>query len=110
MQTGTMLRLRLLLTGEMPKDSLTQQRLRAVSSGLLMQDEDKGVYDESTLRVASKRVPTAQEKQDMLFAFTVAKHVKSNAIGAGEGCGDAGYWRRTDEPCGFGAYRHHQGQ
>jgi phosphoribosylaminoimidazolecarboxamide formyltransferase/IMP cyclohydrolase len=54
--------------------------VRAVAGGLLVQDRDTDVATEDALEVATKRAPSATEVADLLFAFTVCKHVKSNAI------------------------------
>lgn len=51
-----------------------------LQGGFLIQDSDPGAVDRSEMTVASKRQPTEQEWNDMLFALTVCKHVKSNAI------------------------------
>jgi phosphoribosylaminoimidazolecarboxamide formyltransferase/IMP cyclohydrolase len=48
--------------------------------GLLVQDRDDGVLAPDMLRVVTQRQPTPQELADCRFAWTVAKHVKSNAI------------------------------
>ncbi|MFK8079963.1 MAG: bifunctional phosphoribosylaminoimidazolecarboxamide formyltransferase/IMP cyclohydrolase [Granulosicoccus sp.] len=53
---------------------------RPVSGGLLVQDEDLLQVAPTDLRVVSKRQPTQQELNDLLFTWRVAKHVKSNAI------------------------------
>ena len=53
--------------------------LKALSSGYLLQGRDAAVT-EGDLKVVTKRQPTDGERTDFLFAFTVAKHVKSNAI------------------------------
>jgi phosphoribosylaminoimidazolecarboxamide formyltransferase/IMP cyclohydrolase len=53
---------------------------KKVSGGLLVQTSDLGVVGEADLKVVSKKIPTAKEIQDMLFAWTVVKYVKSNAI------------------------------
>ncbi|MDG0970140.1 MAG: bifunctional phosphoribosylaminoimidazolecarboxamide formyltransferase/IMP cyclohydrolase [Porticoccaceae bacterium] len=53
---------------------------KRVNGGLLIQDRDNGMVTEEDLKVVSKRVPTAIEMTDMLFAWKVAKMVKSNAI------------------------------
>jgi phosphoribosylaminoimidazolecarboxamide formyltransferase / IMP cyclohydrolase len=53
---------------------------KRVNGGLLIQDRDNGMVTEQGLKVVSKRVPTAIEMRDMLFAWKVAKMVKSNAI------------------------------
>ena len=53
---------------------------KRVNGGLLIQDRDNGMVTEQDLKVVSQRVPTEQEMADMLFAWKVAKMVKSNAI------------------------------
>ena len=53
---------------------------KRVNGGLLIQDRDNGMVCERDLKVASKRIPTSSEMSDMLFAWKVAKMVKSNAI------------------------------
>ncbi len=72
--------IRVLLTGawsEQPAQSLDYKR---VSGGLLIQQRDQGQTSESDLKPASQRQPEEQELQDLLFAWKVVKHVKSNAI------------------------------
>ncbi len=54
--------------------------IKTVIGGLLVQSPDNILLDEANLRVVSKRQPTPEEMADMRFAWTVAKHVKSNAI------------------------------
>jgi phosphoribosylaminoimidazolecarboxamide formyltransferase/IMP cyclohydrolase len=54
--------------------------LKNVSGGLLLQDNDVRTLTEADLKVVSDRKPTAQETEDLLFAWKVCKHVKSNAI------------------------------
>ncbi len=53
---------------------------KRVSGGLLVQDKDFGRITQSEVKVVSKRQPTEQEMADLLFAWKVAKFVKSNAI------------------------------
>ena len=53
---------------------------KRVNGGLLVQDRDQGMVNESELKVVSKRQPTAEEMKDLLFCWKVAKFVKSNAI------------------------------
>ena len=53
---------------------------KRVNGGLLIQDRDNGMVCERDLKVVSKRIPTPSEMSDMLFAWKVAKMVKSNAI------------------------------
>jgi len=53
---------------------------RQVSGGYLIQDRDNGSINRNNLEVVTKRNPTENEISDMLFAWKVAKHVKSNAI------------------------------
>lgn len=54
--------------------------LRSVSGGILVQTADDMVLVEANLKQGSKRAPTAQEYADLMTAFTICKHVKSNAI------------------------------
>ena len=54
--------------------------LRRVSGGLLVQDRDVGIITRADLEVVTKRQPTEQEFNDLLFAWKVVKYVKSNAI------------------------------
>ena len=54
--------------------------LKNVSGGVLLQDNDMRPLTEADLRVVSERMPTEQEMRDLLFAWKVCKHVKSNAI------------------------------
>ena len=56
------------------------QRIRQISGGLLVQDDDTFVEGEFDFRTASARPPTAAELADLRFAWTACKHVKSNAI------------------------------
>jgi phosphoribosylaminoimidazolecarboxamide formyltransferase/IMP cyclohydrolase len=72
--------LRLLLTGELPDPTRGGQTLAVITGGLLVQDRDRGMVGRDDLKVVTKRRPTEQEVRDCLFAWTIAKHVKSNAI------------------------------
>ena len=55
-------------------------RVTSVSGGLLVQDDDTGLITAEELKVVSRRAPSVAELNDLLFAWRVAKHVKSNAI------------------------------
>ncbi|CAN5140387.1 hypothetical protein BH24PSE1_BH24PSE1_12160 [soil metagenome] len=72
--------LRLLLTGELPDPSRGSQRITVITGGLLVQDGDNGRIKRDQLKCVTRRKPTERELADCLFAWTVAKHVKSNAI------------------------------
>ena len=72
--------LRLLVTGSMPDPMAGGSVFRSVAGGMLIQSRDTARITAADLKVVTKRQPTPTEIQDMLFAFTVAKHVKSNAI------------------------------
>jgi phosphoribosylaminoimidazolecarboxamide formyltransferase/IMP cyclohydrolase len=72
--------LRLLVTGAMPDAFAAGEVFRSVSGGFLVQSRDTARLTAADLKVVTKRAPTDEEVRDMLFAFTVAKHVKSNAI------------------------------
>jgi phosphoribosylaminoimidazolecarboxamide formyltransferase/IMP cyclohydrolase len=95
---------------------------KSIAGGWLLQSRDNGRVGEADLKVVTKRAPSEQEVRDLRFAWTVAKHVKSNAIvyakdGATAGIG-AGQMNRRDsariaaakareaaETFGFGAAR-----
>ncbi|MCM8558030.1 bifunctional phosphoribosylaminoimidazolecarboxamide formyltransferase/IMP cyclohydrolase [Sphingomicrobium sediminis] len=92
--------LRLLLTGDLPDAGRPGVNLKPISGGILVQERDRGRITENELKVVTKRSPSDQELKDCLFAWTVAKHVKSNAIvyakdGATAGIG-AGQMNRRD--------------
>jgi len=92
--------LRLLLTRDLPDPARGGQTLAVIAGGLLVQDRDNGTIRRDELKCVTDRQPTEQELRDCLFAWTVAKHVKSNAIvyakdGATAGIG-AGQMNRRD--------------
>jgi phosphoribosylaminoimidazolecarboxamide formyltransferase/IMP cyclohydrolase len=92
--------LRLLTTGGLPDPRAPGLTFRSLAGGLLVQSRDNAVVEDLKLKVVTKRQPTVQELADLKFAFTVAKHVKSNAIvyakdGATVGIG-AGQMSRVD--------------
>jgi phosphoribosylaminoimidazolecarboxamide formyltransferase/IMP cyclohydrolase len=92
--------LRLLLAGGLPDAADPGVTLRNVSGGFLVQSRDAGRVSEGQLRVVTRRKPSQQELADLIFAFRVAKHVKSNTIvyakdGATVGIG-AGQMSRVD--------------
>src|ERR1700749_4552928 len=72
--------LRLLLTGGLPDPRAIGLTAKTVAGGLLVQGRDNAVVDDMLLKVATKRAPTEAEMRDLMFAFRVAKHVKSNTI------------------------------
>lgn len=72
--------LRLLVTGSLPDPLSGGQVFRSVAGGLLVQSRDTARISAADLKIVTRRQPTPTEIEDMLFAFTVAKHVKSNAI------------------------------
>ncbi len=71
---------RVLLAGTLPDPLSPGMTLRSVAGGYLFQSRDNGHITKANLKVVTKRAPTDKEIEDMLFAFTVCKHVKSNAI------------------------------
>jgi len=92
--------LRLLTTDALPDVRTGGMTVRQVAGGYLMQDKDTGFIGLDDLKVVTKRTPTDAELADLLFAWKVAKHVKSNAIvyvkdGATVGVG-AGQMSRVD--------------
>ncbi len=92
--------LRVLVTGALPDPARPGMTAKSLSGGLLLQSRDSGVLAAGDLKVVTKRAPSEAEVRDLLFAFRVAKHVKSNAIvyardGATLGVG-AGQMSRVD--------------
>jgi phosphoribosylaminoimidazolecarboxamide formyltransferase / IMP cyclohydrolase len=92
--------LRLLLAGGLPDPKAEGLSFRSLAGGFLVQSRDNGVVADGGLKVVTKRKPSKEEIADLIFAFTVAKHVKSNAIvyakdGATVGIG-AGQMSRLD--------------
>ncbi|MCX7888825.1 MAG: bifunctional phosphoribosylaminoimidazolecarboxamide formyltransferase/IMP cyclohydrolase [Rhodobacteraceae bacterium] len=72
--------LRLLTTGRLPDPAAPGLAFRQVAGGFLVQDRDTGRLDRRDLRIVTRRQPAPAEIEDMIFAWRVAKHVKSNAI------------------------------
>jgi phosphoribosylaminoimidazolecarboxamide formyltransferase/IMP cyclohydrolase len=72
--------LRVLLTGGMPDPAAAGVTVKSVSGGFLAQTRDAGRIAADGLRVVTRRAPTGRELDDLIFAFRVCKHVKSNAI------------------------------
>jgi phosphoribosylaminoimidazolecarboxamide formyltransferase/IMP cyclohydrolase len=72
--------LRLLIAGGLPDPAAPGLQAKTVAGGLLVQSRDNGRVTPETLKTVTRRAPSPQEIADMLFAFRVAKHVKSNAI------------------------------
>ena len=92
--------LRLLLTEDLPEPRRPGQTMAVIAGGILVQDRDSGAISRDDLKVVTERAPTERELEDCLFAWTVARHVKSNAIvyakdGATAGIG-AGQMNRRD--------------
>ncbi|MEM9972024.1 MAG: bifunctional phosphoribosylaminoimidazolecarboxamide formyltransferase/IMP cyclohydrolase, partial [Pseudomonadota bacterium] len=72
--------LRLLTTGGLPDPHAPRLAARQVAGGWLVQDDDTGHVGPDDLRVVTKRAPSDTQMADLAFAWTVAKHTKSNAI------------------------------
>jgi len=92
--------LRLLTTPGLADPAAPGLAFRQVAGGFLVQDRDNGMITAADLKVVTKRAPTDAELADLLLAWTIAKHVKSNAIvyvkdGATVGIG-AGQMSRVD--------------
>ena len=92
--------LRVLETGGLPDPTTPGLVIKTLAGGFLVQSRDNGRVDPASLKVVTKRAPSARELADLIFAMRVAKHVKSNAIvyaknGATVGIG-AGQMSRVD--------------
>jgi phosphoribosylaminoimidazolecarboxamide formyltransferase / IMP cyclohydrolase len=72
--------LRLLLTGELLNAGRGSSVMKTIAGGYLVQTRDNGQISAANLKQVTKRAPTGQELKDCLFAWTIAKHTKSNAI------------------------------
>jgi phosphoribosylaminoimidazolecarboxamide formyltransferase/IMP cyclohydrolase len=72
--------LRVLITGGLADPEKSGVMIKSVAGGFLAQTKDNIIVDKEDLKVVTKRQPSEQELDDLLFAFKVAKHVKSNAI------------------------------
>ncbi|MGA8399760.1 MAG: bifunctional phosphoribosylaminoimidazolecarboxamide formyltransferase/IMP cyclohydrolase [Stellaceae bacterium] len=71
---------RVLVTGGMPDPAARGLTFRSLAGGFLVQSCDNAVATPDILKTVTKRAPSAAEIADLIFADTVAKHVKSNAI------------------------------
>jgi len=92
--------LRLLLVDELPNPRRGGLLVKPIAGALLLQSRDSGSVTEADLKIVTQLQPTERQVADMLFAWTVARHVKSNAIvfakgGATAGIG-AGQMNRRD--------------
>lgn len=70
--------LRVLTTGGMPDPNAGGRTVKMLAGGLLVQGRDNAIIDD--LKVVTEKAPTDEQLTDMKFAYTVGKHVKSNAI------------------------------
>ena len=82
--------LRLLIAGGLPDPASAGWNIRTVAGGFLAQTRDNAHVTRESLKIVTKRQPTEQELADMLFAFTIGKHVKSNTIVYAKGGQTAG--------------------
>ncbi len=71
---------RLLCCGKFPEQTTVGLDYKRVTGGLLVQDRDTALVTEDELKVVTKKAPSKEQMQDLLFAWRVAKFVKSNAI------------------------------
>jgi phosphoribosylaminoimidazolecarboxamide formyltransferase/IMP cyclohydrolase len=87
---GAKKNLRLLLAGGPPDARTPGTVFKSVTGGFLVQSRDNAVADEMKLTTVTRRAPTNAELQDLIFAFRVAKHVKSNTIIYAKDCATVG--------------------
>ena len=73
-------KLRILQTSDLPKQQRLLHNIKSVESGLLVQQRDAELVNKLDLKVVSKKKPSPEDIEELLFAFRVCKHVKSNAI------------------------------
>ena len=72
--------LRLLTTGAMPDPNSAAVKIKSVSGGFLAQSRDNGMITADDLRIVTSAQPNEDQLADLMFAWRVVKHVKSNAI------------------------------
>ena len=72
--------LRLLAFKDQNNLTNTNYIIKDLSDGFLIQDRDNETMDENNLNIVTNKKPSAEETKDLIFAFKIAKHVKSNAI------------------------------
>jgi phosphoribosylaminoimidazolecarboxamide formyltransferase / IMP cyclohydrolase len=72
--------MRILEDGERRRVNVAERDVKRVMGGLLVQDRDMGLEDRTEMEVVSDRKPSEAEWGEMLFAWKVCKHVRSNAI------------------------------
>ena len=81
---------RILEDGERRKPPVTEQDVKRVRGGVLIQDHDTGLELREEMRVVTQRKPSEEEWGELLFAMRVCKHVRSNAIVLGKGLATVG--------------------
>ena len=72
--------LRLLVTGSIPSPDVPRLAVKSILGGYLVQDADTTGFEAEQLKIVTKAQPTAAQRDDMMMAWQIAKHVKSNAI------------------------------
>jgi phosphoribosylaminoimidazolecarboxamide formyltransferase/IMP cyclohydrolase len=72
--------IRVLECGNLQRDRVGEMHYQKVLGGMLVQEADLSLLDDENLKTVTDRFPSEDEKRDLLFAWTVAKYVKSNAI------------------------------
>jgi phosphoribosylaminoimidazolecarboxamide formyltransferase / IMP cyclohydrolase len=77
---ATKKKLKLLTLGTMPEAGAPRMAMKLLRGGFLLQEEDTLIFDEAAANIVTKTKPSKAQMADLRFAFTVAKHVKSNAI------------------------------
>jgi phosphoribosylaminoimidazolecarboxamide formyltransferase / IMP cyclohydrolase len=81
---------RLLQDDERRRPAVTEQDIKRVRGGILIQDRDTGIEQRDEMRVVTERKPTEEEWGELMFAIRVCKHVRSNAIVLGKDLATAG--------------------
>ena len=106
---GAKKNLRLLIAGGLPDPRARGLTAKTVAGGLLVQSRDNAVVDAMALKPVTRRAPSNTELRDLVFAFRVAKHVKSNTIVYAKDLRDGRHRRRADEPRRRRTHRRAQG-
>ena len=82
--------LRVILTGKLPEKNFDELTWKKVVGGILVQETDVGLITKNDINIMTKKKPDNTELKDLMFAWKVAKHVKSNAIVYAKNCSTIG--------------------
>lgn len=89
--------MRVLLLSDL--NSGSQDNIKAIAGGFLIQENDLSIELPESWQVVTEKQPTQEDLKELLFAWKVVKHVKSNAIAITKKLYYSRNWSRANEPC-----------